>query len=754
MNTPTTTRKSHLPTPGRVSLNNGDQPSATPRNVRKSMMSQLPAPLSSTAHSTSKILQSSIANSPNKLNTNTPIRKQSKLQAPSPSLPKSERKCSAGGTIPESAPTALQLTSPLSVDDRTVKINNKQSGEITLQRSSLSGKSIGYTLNPKRSSSSGTVGKAAARKGTGSVLKNNYRNSKMLSLSLSASSSTETDIEEAVKVCVRIRPLPDCHSEQRAWSTGSIEQTIVRTGPDNNDNHSYRFDNVFGEEATTDQVYDTMVQDIVSSVCRQGRNGTVFTYGQTSTGKTYTMHGIISSAARDIFNFSEEDRSDRDRKYLLTCVKVSCMELYNEDLRDLLDRGIAGGDSSSGLAIKEDRRGNVQIPNLTERVVKSVEELLAVLSEADNNRTVGSTAMNERSSRSHTIFRITYEKKEARDICGKRVQSRSVVSSENDTGVECTLEGLMEDDSGDKENGGLRVKKTSKKMVTTVSTLNLVDLAGSESVRHTGATGDRQKEGGKINQSLLTLSTVLVKLGKREPGHINYRDSKLTRILKPSLAGNARMAAICCITPLMQFQEESKSTLDFASRTMLVTTNASRNETVEYDDALVGNFEKEIERLKTETANAEKGQQKLALSLQESTEQIVCLMASIEIEKSKVSNLEKQNYEFMMQVEELTLLNEELKAVEKTKSIYTDTALLKSLEDLKAQNENLQKKIHQLVEEKSHLEFRLMREVNKAEKRKDAALEKRKRFKNKLGDMKARLREDIAGTVSHPIVVD
>lgn len=255
-------------------------------------------------------------------------------------------------------------------------------------------------------------------------------------------------------------------------------------------------------------------------------------------------------------------------------------------------------------------------------------------------------------------------------------------------------------------------------------------------------------------KSLLTLSTVLVKLGKKEPGHINYRDSKLTRILKPSLSGNARMAAICCITPLMQFQEESKSTLDFASRTMLVTTNASRNETVEYDDNLVGHFEKEIERLKTETANAEKGQQKLAFSLQESTEQVLCLMASIEIEKNKVSNLEKQNYEFMMQVEELTLLNEELKAAETTKSICAENTLLKTMEDLKAQNEYLQKKIEQLVEEKSQLEFRLMREVNKAEKRKDAALEKRKRFKNRLGDMKARLREDIAGAAPHPVVID
>lgn len=242
-----------------------------------------------------------------------------------------------------------------------------------------------------------------------------------------------------------------------------------------------------------------------------------------------------------------------------------------------------------------------------------------------------------------------------------------------------------------------------------------------------------------------------MKLGKKESGHINYRDSKLTRILKPSLSGNARMSAICCISPLAQFQEESKSTLDFASRTMMVTTNASRNETVEYDDLVVGEFEKEIERLRTENANAEKGQQKLAVSLQESAEQIVCLMASIEIEKSKVANLEKQNYDFMMQVEELTLLNEELQASEQKKSSFSDNGLLKSVEDLKSRNEHLEQRVGQLAEEKSQLEFRLMREMKKAEKRKDAALEKRKRFKSKLGDMKAKLRDDITGTVSHHI---
>ena len=309
-------------------------------------------------------------------------------------------------------------------------------------------------------------------------------------------------------VCVRIRPVFDISWEQRAWTTGPVgEHTILRAGPHNNDNNVYRFDKVFGEESSTQQVYDTMVQDIVSSVCRQGRNGTVFTYGQTSTGKTYTMHGLIHAAARDIFAYSEEDKStqsdDGKNNSLLTCVKVSCMELYNEELRDLLDISKA----SSSLGIKEDRKGNVQVPGLSERVVSSTEDLLAVLLEADTNRTVGATAMNERSSRSHTIFRITYEKKEAREVTkrGKNKDEKKEkedpgieTTDSEDGGVECTLSGGLYDNE-DKENGE-KTEVASKKMVTTVSTLNLVDLAGSESVRHTGATGNRQKEGGKINQ--------------------------------------------------------------------------------------------------------------------------------------------------------------------------------------------------------------------------------------------------------------
>jgi len=278
-------------------------------------------------------------------------------------------------------------------------------------------------------------------------------------------------------VGVRIRPLLEKDDEPRSFLLGPAENTIVRNGSDAN---AYQFNHVYGETSSTQQLYDDMVSDIVESVGCQGRNGTVFTYGQTSTGKTYTMHGLLMAAGKDLFGmiqggdagFQEHDLTPTS----LTSVRISCMELYNEELRDLLCT------STSSLSIQEDRRGNVLIPNLSERTVGNIQELMGVIQIAEDHRTVGSTAMNEKSSRSHTIFRITYVKKEATSVGNSGDES----------------------DEEDKENDGMCISKSSQtssqKVVTTVSTLNLVDLAGSESVRVTGAKGERQKEGGKINQ--------------------------------------------------------------------------------------------------------------------------------------------------------------------------------------------------------------------------------------------------------------
>lgn len=226
----------------------------------------------------------------------------------------------------------------------------------------------------------------------------------------------------------------------------------------------FTFDKVFGEDADTPQVYESVAKGIVTSVV-SGLNGTIFAYGQTSSGKTFTMQGsgsiqdgasslggVVHMAASDIFSQIE---SQQDRIFL---VRASFLEIYNEEVRDLLS------ESNHTLQIREDPRRGVFV-QAQEEIVTDFEGLLTMLFRGEKSRAIASTQMNERSSRSHTIFRITIESREKPD------------ETEGD------------DSSSSSHDGAVRI-----------STLNLVDLAGSESVRHTGATGERQKEGGMINQ--------------------------------------------------------------------------------------------------------------------------------------------------------------------------------------------------------------------------------------------------------------
>jgi centromeric protein E len=230
----------------------------------------------------------------------------------------------------------------------------------------------------------------------------------------------------------------------------------------------FTFDKTFGEDANTKQVYDDCAKGIVSSAVN-GLNGTIFAYGQTSSGKTFTMQGsgsieegthseggIVHMAAKDIFS---QIQSQQNRMFL---VRASFMEIYNEEVRDLLSN------SNQILQIREDPRRGVFVQSV-EEMVTDFESLLRILFHGEKSRSVASTEMNERSSRSHTIFRITIESREK-----EYNEEADAENNENRA------------PSGD---GAVRV-----------STLNLVDLAGSESVRHTGATGGRQKEGGMINQ--------------------------------------------------------------------------------------------------------------------------------------------------------------------------------------------------------------------------------------------------------------
>ena len=297
--------------------------------------------------------------------------------------------------------------------------------------------------------------------------------------------------EEAVKVAVRVRPLASGGAQcaGRAWKILSERNAIVEI-TDAGKDQSYAtpnkirrgsgdlefvYDKVFGEDANTCEIYDALVGDLVESLTEKGINGTIFTYGQTCSGKTFTMQGsdsnesctgIVQLAAKDIFQVIKDDDSN------LECsVRVSYVEIYNEELRDLLNDN--DRKSSSSLTIREDKIGSISVDGLKEVAVKSLDQLMEVFRVGERNKAVGSTKMNHRSSRSHAIFKIMLEKR---------------------TSLNATFS------AGGKENLAALNSPSNNLVVKTTAVLNLVDLAGSESVRHTGASGMQKKEGGMINQ--------------------------------------------------------------------------------------------------------------------------------------------------------------------------------------------------------------------------------------------------------------
>jgi centromeric protein E len=271
----------------------------------------------------------------------------------------------------------------------------------------------------------------------------------------------------------------------------------------------FTFDKTFGEDVSTKQVYDCVCQNIVTSVV-SGLNGTIFAYGQTSSGKTYTMQGagtiaegcysngsssshcssdsgssdmdssaggggggIVHMAAADIFNLIRKEQENR-----VFLVRASFLEIYNEEVRDLLS-------DAKGVQIREDPRKGVFVQS-QEEVVTDLASLLQILFTGEKSRKFAATDMNERSSRSHTIFRITIE-----SHAKKKKSSAPAAGSRSDNGDD-------DDDDNDEDTG--TSDDNNDHGAVRISTLNLVDLAGSESVRHTGARGERQKEGGMINQ--------------------------------------------------------------------------------------------------------------------------------------------------------------------------------------------------------------------------------------------------------------
>ncbi|CAL6346096.1 unnamed protein product [Bathycoccus prasinos] len=412
-----------------------------------------------------------------------------------------------------------------------------------------------------------------------------------------------TTSEEKISVSVRVRPLNEAEKDLGcAWRHAEdaivLDNSRKETTSTSKESVVYRVDNVFDESCSNLDVYNKTTSKIVKSVL-DGFNGTVFAYGQTSSGKTHTMHGeigtepgIVPLAVQDVFD-SIEKCPEREFR-----VRVSYLEIYNENLLDLLARSSAEidehGQVSKTLRIQEDPERGIVVNGLKEERVQNVAQVQKVLEIGQNNRHVGATNMNARSSRSHVIFRLCIESKLRKD---------SELDSSDKSGHAKKPDGFVGagTKSGSEKGGGDEDVANENVLV---SVLNLVDLAGSERVAKTGAEGQRAKEGASINKSLLTLGVVINKLaedgsknGGAGGGHVPYRDSKLTRILQPALGGNSKTAIVCAMTPCVSHVEETSSTLRFATRAKNVTNQAKRNEVATATTALIKKQAAEIARL-------------------------------------------------------------------------------------------------------------------------------------------------------------
>jgi centromeric protein E len=405
-------------------------------------------------------------------------------------------------------------------------------------------------------------------------------------------------------------------AESVAWASDSTSISQISAETNRPNGVTYTFDRVYDPYIGTEEVYNNTASDIIKSVL-EGVNGTIFAYGQTSSGKTFTMRGnsaspgIISLAIDDIFKFIQQSPNT---DFLL---RVSYMEIYNEVITDLLNP------SNTNLKIHEDIERGVYVGGATEEIVTSQFQMLGILARGDANRKVGQTMMNTSSSRSHSIFRMVIE------------------SSEKDAenGVKSSSQGRL----SVQLPGGRASKSAAPSLLgrsaVKVSLLNLVDLAGSERARQTGAAGIRLKEGSHINKSLLTLERVISKLsdGKKESAaaHIPYRDSKLTRILQPALGGNSRTAIICNVTPAWIHQEESHSTLKFASAAKKISNKPQVNEVVT-DQALLQRYRTQISSLE-EQIEAMKRQQEDSASMIASSSLASSLTHSTQTSPSRLS---------------------------------------------------------------------------------------------------------------------
>ena len=510
---------------------------------------------------------------------------------------------------------------------------------------------------------------------------------------------------ECVKVAIRVRPMNKHEKEQNSKLCVTVDtaNNTVSVISDRNEAKTFPFDYVYPMETTQREVYDQVAFPIVDSIF-QGYNGTVFAYGQTGCGKTYTMMGIVTdpelkgiipNAFSHIFGFIKTE--GEAKKFFLRC---SFVEIYNEEVRDLL------GNKDKKLDIREDPKKGTFVKDLTYITIKNTADIENCLERGNKNRHVGQTSMNDQSSRSHSLFTVYLEIEEKGDNNQSRIKSGK---------------------------------------------LNLVDLAGSERVGKTNATGQTFDEGKKINLSLTALGSVIDALSQNRK-YVPYKDSKLTRLLADSLGGNTKTVMFANISPASYNYDETLGTLRYASRAKLIKNAPVVNE--DPKDALLRKYEEEIKALKEKLANGgnideileevseesdddneveeenkeivKKFMRKRSVYMGDDPEKIALLAKISELEKNLIDNVKLEEGEVRDEGEKVNK-NELAKRIKEQEE--KNKQFKEYREKQMKQNEEMENKMKKLQEQKEKEEELLKNDANKLQ-------EKIKELNSEIEDLK------------------
>ncbi|XP_073009098.1 kinesin-like protein KIN-UA [Typha latifolia] len=548
-----------------------------------------------------------------------------------------------------------------------------------------------------------------------------------------------------VRVAVRLRPrnADDFPHDSDFTSCVELQPEFKRLKLRKNNwsSESYRFDEVFTERSSQLRVYEAVAKPVVESVLA-GYNGTVMAYGQTGTGKTYTVgrlgkddpseRGIMVRALEDILA-STSAVSD--------IVEVSYLQLYLESVQDLL------APEKNNIPIAEDpKTGEVSLPGAAVVELRDLDHFLELLQTGEANRHASNTKLNTESSRSHAILAVHIQ----RSLKGKEEKDSSSLANSSDNFSSRRVPLLLK------------------------SKLLIVDLAGSERINKSGSEGHMLEEAKFINLSLTSLGKCINALAENSP-HIPTRDSKLTRLLRDSFGGSARTSLIITIGPSAKYYSETSSTIMFGQRAMKIVNTVKLKEEVDYE-SLYRKVENQVDSLTSELERQQKLRDAEKVQMQKKLKEYEASFAEFEETFSmKSENLEKENNRLELEIRRLVedlnnekhqndLMSKEIVHLKMSlnqskeqqlensmsQNILADTTqmygkkieeLLKQLEDEQSHSASLEEQLNEMCQQLSDTQNSLQTQENVVDELKKELSEIHEESTSQIQSLKAKYNE-------------